>query len=406
MDSSFFKGNRQRLVEALEPGSLVVMTAFGRMQRDVDEPFAYQQESNFWYLTGIEEPEWLLIMDVDSGDEWLVAPVQNRYQLAFEGEANHHTIAARSGVTKILPKAEGWAALKRLLAKKKQVYSFVPRSRRVYGFQPNAAPRKLLRQLKGPKLIDVVPILAKRRAIKQPAEIEAIQAAVDVTVDGLLAVLKELKTYTFEYEIDAKLYYEFRRRGAIHGFDPIVASGHKTCVMHSPAANDPLQDWLLLDVGARVHGYSADITRTIPLKEPTDRQREVYEAVQRMHDHFLDLLKPGANVKDVLMKDAYPFVGEEMVKLGLLKKPLLNEQNVFKFMPHGITHGLGVEVHDPLGRPEVFQEGMVLTDEVGVYIPDEGFGVRVENDVVITKDGARNMAARLPIALGELKMLY
>jgi Xaa-Pro aminopeptidase len=376
------------------------------MQRDVDEPFAYQQESNFWYLTGIEEPEWVLVIDVDNGDEWLIAPKQNRYQLAFEGQASLEAASKRSGVAKVLTKEAGADALKKLLAQKKQVYSLVPRSRRIYGFQPNAAPRKLLRQLKGPKLVDVGPLLAKQRAIKQPAEIKAIQAAVDVTVDGLLAVFKDLKAFSFEYEIDAKLYYEFRRRGAIHGFDPIVASGHKTCVMHSPAANDPLNDWLLLDVGARVHGYSADITRTIPLKEPTDRQRKVYEAVQRMHDHFLGLLKPGANVKDVLMKDAYPFVGEEMVKLGLIKKPLLNEQNVFKYMPHGITHGLGVDIHDPLGRPEVFQEGMVLTDEVGVYIPEEGFGVRIENDLVITKDGVRNMAARLPIALDELKMLY
>lgn len=107
------------------------------------------------------------------------------------------------------------------------------------------------------------------------------------------------------------------------------------------------------------------------------------------------------------MKDAYPFVGEEMVKLGLLKKPLLDHDHVFKFMPHGITHGLGIDVHDPLGRAEVFQEGMVLTNEVGVYIPDEGFGIRIENDMVITSDGARNMASKLPIDLAELtKMVY
>src|SRR5262249_16291916 len=144
---------------------------------------------------------------------------------------------------------------------------------------------------------------------------------------------------------------------------------------HSKASNDPLEGWLLLDVGARVHNYTADITRTIPLRQPTDRELEVYQAVQRMHDHFLEILKPGTNPRDVLMKDAYPFVGEQMVKLGVLKKPLLDHKHVFKFMPHGITHGLGIDTHDPLGRPETFAPGMVLTDEVGVYIPDEGIGI-------------------------------
>jgi Xaa-Pro aminopeptidase len=182
-----------------------------------------------------------------------------------------------------------------------------------------------------------------------------------------------------------------------------VASGAKTCIMHAPAANDPLQHWLLLDVGARVRNYSADIARTVPLGQPTERWLQVYAAVERMHDHFLGLLKPGASVKEVLVKDAYLFVGEEMRKLGILDKIKLDHSSVFKFMPHSITHGLGIDVHDPLGRPETFQTNMVLTDEVGIYLPDEGFGIRIENDIVITEDGARNMAGRLPITLSGLQ---
>lgn len=406
MNSSFFAGNRQRLAAQLEPNSLVVMTAFGRMQRDVDAPYPYQQESNFWYLTGIEAPEWRLVLDVDSGTEWLIAPQLNRYQLTFEGDTQQQAVSRQSGITKVLPRAEGMTALQKLLAKKQRVYSLLPQTRRVFGFQPNAAPRKLVAQLKGPELADVGPVLAKLRAIKQPAEIKAIQAAVDVTVDGLRAVLKELPAYQAENHIDGALYHEFRRRGATHAFDPIISSGRKTCILHSEASNDRLQSWLLLDVGARVNGYCADITRTIPLSPPTKRQAQVYQAVQRMHDHFLAALKPGVSVTDTLMKDVYPYIAEEMVGLGLIKKPTLNDQNLFKFMPHGVTHGLGIDPHDPLGRPEVFAEGMVLTDEVGTYIPEEGFGVRIENDIVITKDGAVNMASRLPIDLTELKMLY
>lgn len=402
MHADFFAANRRRLLEELEPHSFVALAGFGSMQRDVDQPFPFQQDGGFWYLTGVEEPDWQLFIDTDSGEEWLVAPHLNRYHEAFSGGMTPAEATRRTGVTNIVPKKDARVLLQKLLGTKKRAYTVKPQSTRVYGFQVNPGPRKLIAQLKGVEVVDMRLPLAKLRAIKQPAEIEAIQAAVDVTVESLLALLPELKQYKHEYEADAKLYYEFRRRGAIHGFEPIVASGSKTCILHAPAANDPLRDWLLLDVGARVNGYSADITRTIPLHTPTDRQIQIYEAVQRMHDHFERTVKPGALVRDVLMKDAYPFVGEEMVKLGLIKTPKLDQDHVFKFMPHGITHGLGIDVHDPLGRPETFQEGMVLTNEVGVYIREEGFGVRIENDMVITKDGARNMAAKLPIGLERL----
>ncbi|HSE61541.1 MAG TPA: Xaa-Pro peptidase family protein [Candidatus Saccharimonadales bacterium] len=405
MQASFFTQNRKRLLKKLKPSSLVVLTAFTSMQRDVDQAFEFQQESNFWYLTGIEEPDWLLVIDADTGDEWLISPQLNRYQKNFLGGLTPDRATSVSGVPKVLEQREGMIFLNKLRANKKQVYTVVPESLRVYKFQPNPAPRKLVTKLKGSKIEDVRPIIAKLRAIKGPEELEMIQRAVDITIDGLAAVYAELKNYTHENEIDAKLYYEFRRRGAVHGFDPIIASGQKTCVLHSPAMNDPLGHSLLLDVGARVSNYTADITRTIPIGTPSDRWLQVYEAVVRMHDHFLALLTPGASVKDVIMKNAYPFVGEEMRKLGLVDKVKLDHTSVFKFMPHAIAHGLGIDTHDPLGRPETFEEGMVLTDEVGVYIPDEGFGVRIENDIVITKDGARNMAAKLPITLPELQKM-
>lgn len=407
MDAQFFTANRKRLLKKLEPGSFVALAGFGDMQRDVDQPFSFLQESNFWYLTGIEESGWQLFLDVDSGEEWLVAPHLNYYHTIFDGGLTSEQAIRQTGVAHVVSQAEGRTLLQKLLQKKKRAYALKPASTRIYGFQNNAAPRKLYAQLKAVERIDVRPVCAKLRAIKQPAEIAAIQDAVDITVEGIMAVMRELKGYAHEYEADAKLYYEFRRRGAIHGFDPIVASGVKTCIMHSPAANDPLKDWLLLDVGARVRGYTADITRTIPLHPPTERHIQVYEAVERMHDHFERLVKPNASVYDTLIKDAYPFVGEEMVRLGLIKKPRLNRDSIFKFMPHAISHGLGIDAHDPLGRPETFQENMVLTNEVGVYIPEEGFGVRIENDMVITKDGARNMSPKLPISLTSLaKMVY
>jgi Xaa-Pro aminopeptidase len=332
----------------------------------------------------------------------LVAPQLNSFQLIFEGDAKQAEISKKSGIKNIITKQEAAQLFKKLGSSKKQVYTLAPKTYSTFGFQANLAQNKLAARLRGSKIIDLRPILAKQRAIKQPAEIAAMQAAVDVTVDGLITVIKNLKNYQTENQIDADLYREFRRQGATHGFEPIISSGPKNCILHCEPSNDKLQDWVLLDVGARVNGYTADIARTIPRRPPTTRERQVYEAIERIHDHFLSLLKPGAPVKDTLVKDAYPFIGHEMVKLGLIKKPLLNNKNVFKFMPHAITHGLGVDAHDPLGDPEVFAEGMVLTDEVGIYILAESLGIRLENDIVITKDGARNLGERLPINLQKL----
>lgn len=405
MHPTFFSGNRKKLIEKLEPGSFVALAGFGNMQRDTDQPFKFQQDGNFWYLTGISEPDWRLFLDVDSGDEWLVAPTLNYYQKVFDGGLSPEEATKLTGVKKVLDKRQGKELLADLLKKKKRAYTLIPKSVRTFAFQPNTTPRKLVAELRGVEKVDIHLPLAKMRAIKQPEELAAIQSAVNVTADSLLAILPELKEYTHTHQVDAKLYYEFRRRGAVHGFDPVISTGRGTYVLHDNTETAPLQEWLLLDVGARVDGYSADITRTIPTRPPKERHLRVYEAVQRMHDHFLQVLKPGVNASELLRKDVYPYIGEEMVELGIIKKPKLDHEHVFKFMPHAVTHGLGIDVHDPLGRPEVFLENMVLTNEVGIYIPEEGFGIRIENDMVITKDGARNLAPQLPISLQELASL-
>jgi Xaa-Pro aminopeptidase len=221
MDASFFAHNRRRLAQQLKPRSLVVLAGYGSMQRAGDEAFEFKQEGNFWYVTGITEPDWQLFIDVDSGEEWLVAQELNLYKRAFLGGLTAAQASQISGVAHIVEKREGKELLHKLLAKKQRVYTLLPQSTRVYGFQQNANNyRKLRAELRGKEIVDVRLTLAKMRAIKRPEELAALQEAIDITIDGLEAVFKELKHYKTENEIDAKLYYEFRRRGAIHGFDP------------------------------------------------------------------------------------------------------------------------------------------------------------------------------------------
>lgn len=408
MNHQFFTANRQRFCEQLKPGSVVALTAFTAMQQTNDGAAPFVQEGNFWYLTGIAEPDWRLIIDVDSGEQWLVAPQRSFVHKMFDGSLTPDDATAISGVKNVVSQREGAALLKQLLAQKQLAYTLVPQSLRMYDMAPNPAQRRLVAALKGVTVQDAHQILAKMRAIKQPAEIEAIQKAVDITVIGLQQLLPQIKHMHHEYEADAALTYQFRSRGATHAFEPIIAAGKNACVLHHPLPKDPLQQnsWLLMDIGAKTDGYCADVTRTVPIGQPSARHLQVYEAVERIHAHTFSLIKAGVPSKEFL-RSAYQRVGEELLQLGLIKTIKLDYTSVFKYMPHAISHGLGIDAHDPLGAPETLQENMVITVEAGIYIPQEAIGVRLEDDVLVTKDGAKNLSVGAPIALEHVqKMLY
>lgn len=406
MTNDFFTQNRAEFYKKLAPNSVLVLTAFTSMQGNNDQAAPFAQEGNFWYLTGISEADWRLIVDIDSGKEWLVAPTRSFSQTMFDGGLSARQAALISGIETVVEKREGALLLRKLLATKKQAFTVFPQSLRRFGMVPNPAQRRLVTQLKKVKVQDVRLALARQRAIKQPAELAAIQKAIDATIDGFEAVLPQLKHMQAEYEVDAVLTAEFRRRGLVHGFEPIIAAGKNTCVLHHPLPKDQFvkNDWLLMDIGAKVDGYPADITRTIPIGTPSKRHIEVYEAVRRMHEYAFGLLRHGVPVKEYMQK-AYKKVGEELMHLGLIDSIKMDQSSVFKYMPHAVSHGLGVDVHDPLGRPEALKENMVITVEVGAYIPQEGIGVRIEDDVRITKDGAINMSKRLPITLENLQRM-
>lgn len=407
MTPNFFAGNRARLRAQCKPGSAIVLTAFTHMQGDNDQAANFKQEGNFWYMCGIAEADWRLIIDVDSGDEWLVAPQRSFTRKMFDGGLTPEQATEISGVHQVVEQRRGAEILKQLLAKKKRAYTVLPRSLRGLGLVPNPAPQRLATALKRhTTVVDARLLLARLRAIKQPVELQAMQSAIDTTLDALAVIAPQLKTMHYEYEVDALLTHEFRRRGAVHAFDPIIAAGKNACVLHHPLPKDRFvaDSWLLLDVGAEVHHYRADITRTIPIGHPSPRHRAVYEAVQRMHQYTFSLLRDGIATKDYMHK-AYNFAGEEMKRLGLIDTVALDSSSVFRFMPHAVSHGLGVDTHDPLGQPDKFLENMVLTVEVGIYIPEEEIGVRLEDDVRITKTGAENMSARVPIALDALQKM-
>jgi Xaa-Pro aminopeptidase len=225
-----------------------------------------------------------------------------------------------------------------------------------------------------------------------------LQAAIDVTITGLKQALRpsKLRSYYYEYEVEAELTRSFRRAGARgHAFAPIVAAGKNACILHNERNTGALKpgELLLCDVGAEVSHYCADITRTVALGDPSQRQVAVHEAVQEALGYATSLLRPGATFKDY-EKHVEVFMGEKLRELGLIKT--ITKEAVRLYYPHATSHFLGLNPHDVGIYDMPLEPGMVLTVEPGIYIADEGIGVRIEDDVVITADGNTVLTVALP----------
>ncbi len=396
--AEFFAGNRKRLRELAKTYGPVVATAAGLMQRSADSPLPFQQDSNFWYLTGIGEPDVVLV--IDKNEEYLILPSRSDYQDVFSGLIGYSGLSVISGVKKILPEREGWQKLSAELKKSKQAATIFtpPPYVKSHGMYTNPARARLIRKLNryepDLKLTDLRSQLALMRTIKQPAEIAAIQTAVYLSIQAFQAVRS--RSYGYEYELEADFTQIFKKAGAQHAYDPIVGSGRNACVLHYMKNAGPIRagDLTLIDAGAEYSHYAADITRVFSFgKEPTPRQKAVHQAVLETQDFALRLLKPGALLKDN-EKQIENFIGEQLKKLGLIKS--INTKSVRQYYPHAVSHFLGLDVHDAGDYSRPLESGMVLTCEPGIYIPEEGIGVRIEDDIFISKDGCEILSASLP----------
>lgn len=401
LDKTFFSGNRERVYDELK-GGLLVVPAYTQMQRGHDAASAFEQEGNFWYLTGVEHPDWWLFMDAKRRRSWLVAPsIDERHQV-FDGSLSHDDAKETSGVEEIIDRqeADGW--LRQAARSHPLVHTVnTPPGAEAFGFTLNPAAHEMHERLDRvfPKVSDFRLELARLRAIKQDVEIAAMQSAIDLTIKGFERVRKNLDKYKYEYEIEADFTHEFRHAGAAgHAYDPIVAMGKNACTLHYTHNNDKLKkgQLLLLDIGARRHGYAADLTRTYAFGKPTKRQQAVHDAVRRAQEEIIGLIKPGLPVEEYF-KQVDTIMQRELMTLGLITDA--KDDAYRKYFPHSIGHGLGIDVHDSLGQPRMLQPGMVITVEPGVYIPEEGIGVRIEDDILVTENGHKNLSAKLPTGL-------
>ncbi|MEO5949925.1 MAG: aminopeptidase P N-terminal domain-containing protein [Candidatus Saccharimonadales bacterium] len=398
MSREFYIENRSQLAKRLG-GGVFVLTAYSKQQRTNDTSQRFEQEANFWWLTGIEAAQWQLIVDGTRNKSWLVAPHIKDINYIFDGGLSAEDAVGISGVDTVISSDEATVLLRDLAKKHIVVYAIGEHQHVEYfDFVQNPADKKLRESLT--RIFATVrgcrkDITALRR-IKQPEEIAALRQAIDLTIEGFELIKEKLPTLKYEYEVEAEFGYLFRRKGAFgHAYDPIVAGGLHACTLHYDTNDDTLKkrELLMLDVGARHHGYSADISRTYAVGKPTKRQIAVHAAVQAAQTEIINLLGPGVSVEeyhkrsDAIMIDA-------LMSLDLMTNKD-DTASFRKYFPHAISHGLGIDTHDGLGGPKYFEAGMVLTVEPGIYINEESIGVRIEDDILITKSGYENLSVKL-----------
>ncbi len=420
VDNRWFREHRQRLTGLLPPGSLAIVNANDILPTNADGTLAISANSDLFYLTGVGQEETILLLfptaDDEKHREILFLRETSDLIATWEGHKLTKDEARKvSGIENVAWLSEFPRLFHRLMCEAKQVYlnsnehkraeivvetrdaRFVADTRRRY-------PLHDLRRLAG--------LMHQVRVVKSAGEIEWIQAACNVTKSGFERVARFVKPGVNEREIEAEFAHEFIRNHSRFAYLPIIASGANACVLHYVDNDQPCKngDLLLLDVAAAKLNYNSDLTRTIPVNGRfTKRQKEVYNAVLRVLKASIAGLIPGKRTKE-WQKEAEQMIEKECVDLGLLTTREIKRQDpdrpAFKkhFM-HGVGHPIGLDVHDVGYTTEPFAEGWVMTVEPAIYIKEEGMAVRLENDVLITANGPKDLMSNIPIEIEAIEDL-
>lgn len=421
LNSKIFVENRERFRKEMLPSSISIFVSNDEVPVNGDALYGFKQNSDLIWLSGIEQEDSMVILFPDHPDPRyrevlvLVRPIELKEK--WDGRRLRMDEArAISGMDTIvwLDSLDGllqtWIHLadhiylgsnendRKASLIQTRDYRFIYDMKKRYPLHKYHRAAKIMKEL---------------RAIKTSLEIEVIQQAIDITQNAFLRLLKFIRPGVMEYEIEAEIYHSFfSQRATGPAYGSIIASGDRARTLHYVSNNEVCVggELVLMDFGAEYGHYCADLTRTVPVNGKfTKRQKQVYNACLHLHNYAKSLLKPGITINEYHKK-----VGAEATKvfekIGLLSKSDLKNQSeespaYTKYLYHGISHHLGIDVHDLGTRTEPLKAGMVLTVEPGIYIQEEKLGVRIENNVWITKNGNKDLMAKIPITAEEIEAL-
>lgn len=419
LNSEIFINNRKRFIDRMDKNSIAIFNSNDELPTNGDQTFKFKQNSDLFWLTGIEQEDTMLILFPNNPDpafrEVLVLVRPNAIKEKWDGHRFRKEEAiAISGIQNIIwldtidGLLQAWVHLSHTIylntnendRKSNHVnvrdYRYAESMKRQYPLHQYKRSAKILKDL---------------RAIKSALEIEVMQKAIDITDNAFRRVMKFIKPGVMEYEIEAEIQHSFlSQRATGPAYSSIIASGDNARILHYISNNQECKDGelILMDFGAEYGNYCADLSRTIPVNGKfSRRQKTVYNACLHLHHYAASILKPGVSIVDYTKQ-----VGDEATilfqKIGLLKKSEVknedpNNRAYTKYLYHGISHHLGIDVHDLGTRTEPIKSGMVFTIEPGIYIEEEQMGIRIENNFWVTKSGNRDLMKNIPIKAEEIE---
>jgi Xaa-Pro aminopeptidase len=412
LDPKLFIENRARLASLLPPKSIAIINANDILPTNADGTLALRQNSDLFYLSGVEQEETVLLLFPDADDEkqreLLFLREPNEQNELWEGHKLRKDEAQKlTGIRQIRWTQDFWATFHRLVLEAEHVYLNINEHKRASSEVQTRDDRFVAEARRRYPLHDyrrLAPLLHQTRLVKSSREIAVIDRACQLTGRAFKRVLKLVKPGLNEADVEAEFAHEFIRSRGRFAYEPIVGTGKNACVLHYLENCAPLKNgqMLLMDVGAAYANYNSDMTRTIPVNGKfSKRQRAVYDAVLRVLEASTEALRPGLKPRD-WQKHAETLLTEELLKLGLLKPRDVKKQNpdspaVKKYFMHGLGHPIGLDVHDVGDTTKPMEAGWVMTVEPGIYIPEEELAVRLENTVLVTDRGAVNLMADIPI---------
>ena len=421
LNNQIFIQNRKRFVSQMDKNAIAIFNSNDELPTNADQLYKFKQNSDLIWLTGIEQEDSMLILFPDNPDtkyrEVLVLTRPNELKEKWDGHRLRlQEATAISGITTIVWLDSIESLLQPWIHLADTIYlntnendrkaNLVPV--RDYRYAEMMKQRYPLHQYKRS-----AKILKNLRAIKTKEEIEVMQKAIDITNVAFKRLLQFIKPGTMEYQIEAEIMHSFlSQRATGQAYGSIIASGDRARTLHYVENNNECKDGelLLMDFGAEYGNYCADLTRTVPVNGKfTSRQKTVYNACLHLHKYAASILKPGISIVNYTDK-----VGDEATKvfekIGLLTKAAIKNEDkenraYRKYLYHGISHHLGIDVHDIGTRTEPIKAGMVFTVEPGIYIEEEQMGIRIENNFWITKNGNIDLMKNIPITVEAIETL-
>lgn len=419
INKQLFEINRQNFIKRLPGKAIAIFQSNDEYPRSGDQSHTFKQNADLFYLSGIDQEQTILILFPDCPNplykEVLFLRQTNEHIAVWEGhKLTIHDAKKVSGIENIFWLEEFWNILPAIVNYAESIYLNTNENDR-YAHQVPYRDIRFIEKLKTlyplHRYERAAPILRDLRPVKSDTEIELTQIACNITRDAFVRILKFIKPGLAEYEIEAEIIHEFiRQRATGHAYNPIIASGKNANILHYNDNNQICRegDVILFDFGAEYANYNADLSRSVPVNGRfSKRQKDVYNSVLRIMKEAKKILLPGT-IWNEYHEEVGKFVESELVHLGLLDKHDIARQDskmplYKKYFMHGTSHHLGLDVHDFASRYKPFEAGNILTCEPGIYIQKEGLGIRLENDILLTKNGNTDLMENIPIEAEEIE---